>query len=700
MHDTLKPEPAENPLPVPATGTAGVPQTMARAAAPKRRATWVPFLLLGVPAALIAVLVGVFGSGIRATRELVNLSYDVPFLFYTDTASIEGIRIVFVDVQAERALQLTDSASTRMAYAAMIRKLKEDGARAVFFDVVFDQDSADPGVDAELQEAMVEHGSVFLGAMVEKSGREGEQVQRIVPPNKLLRKAARGWGSLEFQSEDIVSFAIRRLPTGSEHRASLAWEMATRLNVPLPADTKSRLQERYLRYYGPIGVFRNTTLDRVLTPEGFPPGFFKDKIVFVGTKSTVSTVGMGKDDFRHPRSSDGEGFVPGVDVHATAFSNLLNNQWLRRMDDRLELTLFVIFGVALGLLLPLVRPLTAIGIATACSVLWFFGGIYSQIFCGVWFAWAVPALLQAPVVATVAIAGRYLLIERRNSKTRKAMSLYLSDELARRIAETEYEVKLGGELVEVAIMFTDLEGFTTLSEKLGRPDLLSEALNVYYTRTTVHVLNSDGTLIKYIGDAILAIWGAPLPNPTMARDAVLAATRIRDASRMEIADTPLRTRIGLNLATVLVGHLGSERRADYTVVGDGVNFAARLEGLNKYLGTDILISASCYAGIGDGFLARSLGFFIVKGKLTSVEIYEIIDVATDTVRPPWLVTFDEALKEYVAGNITQAEALFVRVSEERGKQDGPSARYLKEIKKLDPANLPSDWSGVVVMTEK
>ena len=162
--------------------------------------------------------------------------------------------------------------------------------------------------------------------------------------------------------------------------------------------------------------------------------------------------------------------------------------------------------------------------------------------------------------------------------------------MADRIADADFDLSLGGALVEATTMFTDLENFATLAEELDKPELVARVLTTHFTQTSGHILDNDGTIIKFIGDSVHAVWGAPLPDKDHARKAVLAAWRLHEDSQKEVNGHLLRTRIGLNTGQMLSGNMGSAQRFDYAVTGDAVNFASRLEGLNKYLGTSVLIS--------------------------------------------------------------------------------------------------------------
>jgi adenylate cyclase len=271
--------------------------------------------------------------------------------------------------------------------------------------------------------------------------------------------------------------------------------------------------------------------------------------------------------------------------------------------------------------------------------------------------------------------------------------------MADRIANSEFDLKPGGKLVEATVMFTDLEGFTTLSEKLNDPEKLSEILTRYFTQTTGHVLENDGTIIKYIGDAVLAVWGAPEPDAQHARTAALAAWRLHESSQTEFDGRPLRTRVGLHSGSMLAGNLGSAQRFDYTVIGDAVNFASRLEGLNKHLGTNVLISDATLQQIGPGFVSRKLGEFRVAGKSEPVVIHELLGAPPETPHLPWLETFGGALRTFAAGDLKLAQQLFSRTQEERGGSDGPSEFYLHLLATMEQP-LPPDWSGRVELASK
>ncbi|HEX8310038.1 MAG TPA: adenylate/guanylate cyclase domain-containing protein [Chthoniobacteraceae bacterium] len=632
-------------------------------------------------------------------QSLARLSYDLPFNF-RGAADVPEACLVFLDEKSARALGQTYGPWDPRLHAQLVRRLTADGARAVLFDIVFSTPWPDAGAHEEFAAAMRENGRVFLGAALELEDGDGAFQERAIPPQAGLRRAAAGWGLLAFRPVD-PDYGVRRIYSGMESVPSATWRMAAFLNPVFENTVEARTERRWLNWYGPAGSFANITYDRALAADGVPAGYFRDRIVCVGGRSTLGTLALGKDEFASPFTGFGRytPFATGPEVHLTTALNLLRGDWLRRMPAKHEIGVVVLCGLLMGGGLPLFRPLLAtllaMSAAAACGV----GAYWLMQNERLWCAWGIVAVVQIPLALAWAIGGRYFVEERGRKELRRAFAHYLSPRMADRISNSEFDLKPGGKVVEASVMFTDLEGFTTLSEKLNDPEKLSDILTRYFTQTTGHVLENDGTIIKYIGDAVLAVWGAPEPNAKHARTAALAACRLHEASHIEVDGRPLRTRIGLHSGPMLAGNLGSAQRFDYTVIGDAVNFAARLEGLNKYLGTSVLISDATRQQMGEGFVTRRLGEFRVLGKSEPVIVHELLGTDVSKDDAPWMGSFAQALAAFCAGELADAEKLFARVEGERGGSDGPSAFYLKTIAGLKDS-VPTGWSGVVELSSK
>ena len=385
---------------------------------------------------------------------------------------------------------------------------------------------------------------------------------------------------------------------------------------------------------------------------------------------------------------------------AQSILNLVNGDWLERLDPRYELGLVIGWGFLSVMGLSGRKPWYAATLAFFAIILIGVSAVHFQLNHHVWWNWLIP-MLQTPVALVWSVGVQYGIEFRRQRQLRRAFSAYLSPYMADRIANSEFDLALGGKEVEATVMFTDLEGFTKMSESLAPADV-SKILTAYFNHTTRVILQEDGTIIKYIGDAVMAVWGAPLPDKRHAERAVLAAWGMSEAGKQEIAGRRLRTRLGINTGTVLAGNLGSDYRFDYTLIGDTTNFASRLEGLNKYLGTDILISESTRRALSDKIKVRFLGRFLVVGKKTPVGIYEVLGLTTSfPVELAWLTAFDEALAAFVRGDLGEAERLMGQVIELRGGKDGPAGFYLNEIEhaRANPFH-EQGWDGTVRIESK
>lgn len=284
----------------------------------------------------------------------------------------------------------------------------------------------------------------------------------------------------------------------------------------------------------------------------------------------------------------------------------------------------------------------------------------------------------------------------------RAMGKYIPIDLVRRLYASNEEPKLGGEEAEIALMFTDIEGFTTLSEKLS-PDELARRLGDYLAAMTTAIEKTGGTIDKYIGDAVMAMWGAPTPVEGHARRACAAALACMEAARKLYASSaweglpPLVTRFGLHEARVLVGHFGAPTRLSYTALGDGVNLAARLEPLCKQYGVVVLVSEAIYRDAKDAFVFRRMDRVAVKGKTTGIDVYELLGAKGDDI--PGLERmrrYEEAFEAYLGRDFERALTLL----EKQRDADPASAILSSRCKELLADPPPDGWTGVHVAKSK
>ena len=244
-----------------------------------------------------------------------------------------------------------------------------------------------------------------------------------------------------------------------------------------------------------------------------------------------------------------------------------------------------------------------------------------------------------------------------------------------------------------------MENFTTLSENLD-PTEVSKILTDYFSQTTQCILENKGTIIKYVGDAVFAAWGAPLEEPAHALRAAETACRLRSLTELEVRGIKLRTRVGIHSGQVLAGNLGSAYRFDYTMTGDAVNLASRLESLNKYLRTQVLLSDAVRVQLGDRFITRRMGEFRVAGRSRSVVIHELYCAREDgNGDGSWIKVFEEGVEQFRQRNFSEASETMERTLQMRAGRDGPAEFYLRQIARLKTSDADG-WDGVVELSEK
>jgi adenylate cyclase len=288
----------------------------------------------------------------------------------------------------------------------------------------------------------------------------------------------------------------------------------------------------------------------------------------------------------------------------------------------------------------------------------------------------------------------------------KSFKKYVPDELVRELIALNKEAVLEGERREMTIYFSDIAGFTSISEELA-PEELVDLLSDYLGSASKTITDHHGTLDKYIGDAVMAFWGAPTPiedHAMLACKSALLHKKIlkkKNAERVANGRTPFYDRIGIHTGEVIVGNMGSENRLNYTVLGDSVNLASRLEAINKFYGSEIIISGSTYAKIGDSFLVKMLDLVAVKGKSKAIEIFELISELDDSSleEKRYISLFNDAVTNYRKKNFEAALKIF-ESNLRLNPNDYSVKLYLERCKNFIQNPPPSDWVGAYESKEK
>ena len=648
-------------------------------------------LIVGLGVALVTLNLG---------GPLGRLSYDLPF-FFQDQATPAEVVLVHINADTRRVLGLKgDGRIPRARHAELLERLTRDGARIVYYDILFSDAGPNAEDDRRFADAIRGHGRVVLGAAYRKSIADaGTAVETVEEPVPIFRDAAQAWGLAAFSRVD-ADYVVRSLPSPladfpdvNRIVAGLAGSRALNL-----------LQEReayWLRYYGPPGAIPSVTFHQALNENGVPPGFFKGKIVCIGGQDTARDLIFGVDQFANPYSRWEDLFSDGLEVQATILLNLLRGDWLARPAALAEGALVALLGLVAWLLFYSMPPLRGTLVVVLAALVIGIVSIWLHLHRNLWWNWLVPAAVQFPAALVWSVTTRYASEARKRARLREAFSLYLSPQMADRVARQEFDLKPGGKLTEATVLFTDCKGFTAMSEELRDPKIISDTLIAYFTETSKHVLENDGTIIKYIGDAVFACWNAPIADAAHAAKAVRAAWGIAQASKQVVLGRVLTTRVGVATGEVLAGNLGSPYRFDYTCTGDPVNFASRLEGLNKYLGTGVLVAESTRLGLGDLFVLRGLGSFVVAGKTEPIAIHEVLaPVEAKPADLAWLETWQAAMKALRAGDFTGAQKLLRETIWQRGGKDGPGEFYLQHIAELEKKGQLDYWAGVVHLDAK
>ncbi|MBW1988558.1 MAG: adenylate/guanylate cyclase domain-containing protein [Deltaproteobacteria bacterium] len=423
----------------------------------------------------------------------------------------------------------------------------------------------------------------------------------------------------------------------------------------------------------------------------------KDKIVLVGATA------VGIYDLRVTPFSE---IYPGLEIHANVVDNILSRRFLRQPNWVRLLDLFAIFAVSaiLGGLLPRLNIYTGglmslglfAGYLGAGQYLFAKGAVVNLVY-------PLAALLVMYVSTTL---YKYLTEEREKRFLRGAFSTYLAPSVVDQILKSPDKLALGGEKRVITAFFSDVQGFTSISQKLD-PEELVELLNEFLTEMTDIILQNEGTVDKYEGDAIIAFFGAPVEMPDHAARACVACVQMQKRlvdlrAKFAAEGRPLlHMRIGMDTGFAVVGNMGSSLRMDYTMMGDMVNTAARLEGVNKAYGTYTMVSMATYQQAKDQVFGRELDAVNVVGRDEPVRVVEILDLAGEV--PGNLLAlaenYEKALAAYrnrdFAGALKRFEAIL-----ETEPNDGPSATMAARCREYLENPPPEDWDGSYTMTSK
>jgi len=406
------------------------------------------------------------------------------------------------------------------------------------------------------------------------------------------------------------------------------------------------------------------------------------------------------------RNTPLEANYPGPEVHVSMLANLLDGNYLQLAKN--ETLWMTVTMAALGLLLSYawanMGPVSSMGLAFACGLL--LGGVDLYLF-------FVKQVVTSGLLVIVEVATVYFVItvykyfteEKKKRELKSTFSKYVSPAVVDELLKDAENLKLGGRKQRMTAFFSDVRGFTTISEKLS-PDELSKLLNRYLTPMTEIVFANHGTLDKYMGDAIMAFFGAPINDPKHAEQAVRCAlhsiTKLKEIQKELAAENlpNIDIGIGINTGEMSVGNMGSNIVQNYTVMGDSVNLASRLEGINKEYGTRIIISEFTYADVKDTFVTREVDRVKVKGKTEPVRIFEVIqEGAVSDHQRQHLDFYKQGYELYYQREFEKAKSLFAQAALME-PEDEVSRLYIERCEDYLVEPPTAEWDGVYVMKTK
>ena len=461
-------------------------------------------------------------------------------------------------------------------------------------------------------------------------------------------------------------------------------------------------KRKFESFYSQIpyeSVLASADLVRAGKEPALPAGTFKNRIALI----TASAAGLS--DLRATPFSP---VTPGVEIHANIIDNILSARFLRRLGLWTEKAYVLVLALVVGAATASTRPYIGFAIAAALSAA--VTGAHWGLFA---YGWVLPVVNVSVAMASTylgVVLLKYVAEEREKKQIRSAFGHYLAPQVLEEVLESPEKLKLGGARRHMTVLFSDIEAFASLSEKMA-PEDVSAILNEYLNQMMNCIKETGGTLDKFIGDAIMAEWNAPVTQADhAARACETALLMMEEMTKLGekwrgVGKPLLNVRIGVNTGEMVVGNLGSKEIFDYTVIGDEVNVAARLEPLNKDFNTNIAVSESTRDEAElhrpGKFVFRRLARVALKGKTAPLDVYELVRLkdALARERMEALGLYGQGLDLFLEGRFPEARELFERAVE-RYPGDGPSRNYAELCAAYEEAPPPPDWNGVYVQRSK
>lgn len=706
------------------------------------------WMRIAVGTAIGLLIMGIVGGlyWIGGWEPLELMTYDARFQMRGPRPASDKILVITLDEETNEVFHSRGGDITRSYYARVITNMANAGAEIIALDLDFSKPGLDPQQDLDLSNAINQAGNVILARFVSGGGNWSEPLSifgdqaldeaiinmRNDPDGKARRMSPYGFATFAGSATqgtfyytlgvDAAYHFLHRWPHG-EPRSGPGWltlrpvppaPVPGQPNPPGGAEEKTPLTLRLdpqgdvlIDYVGGPWSFKTMSFHRAWAGD-FSPSLVRGKIVFLGsTRATdhdyypTPFVESAKKDVAREQT-----WTPGVEIHANLAQTVLDGSYLQRWPRLQGLELILAVGLVTLVLSVLLNLPTSLRLLL---FLLFAGGAYgvSQWVFDRSNQWIELVPVEAIVLLNFVggIVYQRILDSREKAMVTQTFGRYVSPQVVDHLMKNPDLIRLGGEKKTLTVMFSDIRSFTTLSESLD-PEALVHLLNEYLTEMTAVVFENGGVVDKFIGDAIMALFGAPVYSDEHPKQGVRTALGM--LKRLKVLTDGWKAQgrpvidigIGLNTGVMTVGNMGSEQRFDYTVIGDSVNLASRLEGLNKQYGTRIIVSEFTRGYLDDEFVCRELDLVRVKGKKEPVKIFEVLGLAAEAgVWAPFLTRFQEGLRLYRARAWDEAIAAFESSLKIR-HDDRTAQEYIQRAQALRENPPEPDWDGVVVMKTK
>ena len=609
---------------------------------------------------------------------LSNIQLKLADNLYGGKTPLDSINIIAID---DKSLQeIGRWPWDRDVFAYAINYL--DQAKVIGIDVAFFETSKN---DTLLEQA-VKKANVVLPVEFTSFAKEDSRVvgKRLLEPIDALKGTKVGYINIITDDDGITRSVNMDLSEEYDNFAHVVFKEFWKKEL------KDKPKRFLVNFAGKPGAFKIYSMTDIINKR-VPADAFKNKLVLIG-----ATAPDLHDDYFVP-TSKGKA-MPGVEIHANTIQTLINKDFLKEQSKSSVILLIFLFSIILALIFykskriaAIITPLIILGYLFA-SVLVFDKGIIMNLV-------YVPVAVVAAFVSEIILSYR---IERKAKiQLKSAFSKYVSPAVMDEVIKDPEKLKLGGVRKDVTVFFSDIRGFTSISEKLS-PEKLVHILNEYLTAMTDIIMKHNGVVDKYIGDAIMAFWGAPLPQEDHAEmacstslDMIKKLEELKEKWKEQ--DFPeIRIGVGLNSGPAVIGNMGSYDRFDYTAMGDTINLGSRLEGLTKQYKVNIIISDSTKVEIKNKFITRKLDLVRVKGKKKPITIYELVCRKEDLTIPmeKKIKTFENALNFYLKRRWRSAIAAFKEVD------DFASREFIKRCESFRDKPPEKDWDDVWVMKSK